>query len=112
MKDNSLCKVNKYCGFDTEVFNDEVIVDVCRYCGKKVIYKVVNGKYDEKQYLRDHVRDTCQPEGNTKRQFFEIYGEEGYRENKKNHKDTYQDRLNDDDRKNLIKDAKKYIRQH
>ncbi len=80
MKDESNCKKQKWCGFEITLENDEVQKEVCRYCGKRVIYRKIDGKVDSNKYLRDHVRDFCQPWGATKRVYLELYGTKAIKE--------------------------------
>ena len=74
MRDDSRCQKNIYCQFDVVLSNDEVQVERCRNCGKKIIYNKINGKVDSAKYLRDHIRDTVQPVGRTAKLFRQFYG--------------------------------------
>ena len=76
MKDDSHCRKAKYCDFVVTISNDEVQVEVCQFCGKKVGYwkEKGTGRIDNAKYLRDHVRHFCQPFGPTRKIFEEIYG--------------------------------------
>ena len=77
MKDDSRCPKNIYCDFERTISNTEVQVEVCKNCGKKVAYpKDSKGRVEKAKYLRDHVRDTVQPFGRTRKLFLKIYGEE------------------------------------
>lgn len=76
-KNDSICTRNKYCGFDLVFHNAEVQKECCRFCGKRVMYKLTSkgDAADKFKYARDHVRDIAQPFGPTRRIFYEIYGE-------------------------------------
>lgn len=51
------------------------IMEVCRECKKRnFIRKGQKGRIDNKQYLKDHVRDTAQPTGATSKIFNKYYG--------------------------------------
>lgn len=55
----------------------DALIEVCRFCGEKMIYNKVNGKYDTQKYLQAHLRDTLQPYGPTGELFRRIYGTKG-----------------------------------
>ena len=74
--ESSKCSVNKYCGFDVVADYPDAVIERCRYCNRRVIYNVVGGRIDNQKYLRDHVRDFCQPYGATDSVYREIYGSE------------------------------------
>ena len=61
-----------------KIDNKEAQVEVCEFCGKKLIYnkEKTTGRVDNSQYLRDHIRDTVQPYGATHGLYMEIYGRE------------------------------------
>lgn len=82
MRDDSHCKKRVLCGFEVILSNAEAQVEVCQFCGKKVVYhkEPGTGRIDNAKYLRDHIRDTVQPFGRTRRLFLEIYGESPTRE--------------------------------
>lgn len=109
--DDSKCPKQKYCGFEIDRNDENVRIDRCRFCGKKVIYLRKNGKMDDKKYTRDHVRDICQPFGSTRRVYFEVYGEKNLKGYQQQIRDIERSRLTDSDKQNLIKDAKKYLKQ-
>lgn len=50
-------------------------VEVCKLCGERKVYKVVNGQIDNVQYLKDHARDFAQREGRTAKIFQRFYGD-------------------------------------
>jgi hypothetical protein len=71
------CKGRDYCQFKAVLVNDEAQVEVCTKCGRKVIYnKDETGRMDNTQYLKDHIRDFCQPFGATREEYIHIYGHE------------------------------------
>lgn len=75
MTDDSKCSKGLYCQFDVVLSNQEVQVERCRNCGKKVVYnKDTKGNVDNFKYKRDHLRDTLQPFGPTKEMFKKTYG--------------------------------------
>lgn len=63
-------------GHDCIQFHDykDAVVEGCILCNKKLIYKKINGKIDEAEYYRDHLRDFCQP---GTRLFDKVYGKKG-----------------------------------
>lgn len=72
--DSARCPKNKWHAY-TDLFEDSGgKVEVCIWCGTKAIYRKNNGKIDNRAYLKDHVRDFCQPTGPTADVFEEIYG--------------------------------------
>ena len=75
-KNDSKCPKMKYCEFAFLAKIDRFQIERCEFCGKKVAYKLTkNGDvFDRMKYMRDHIRDSAQPFGATKRAFFEIYG--------------------------------------
>lgn len=76
MKELRRCKSKSYCNFEVVKSNKEVQKEVCRYCGRRVIYYMTSdGKMEDEQgYLEDHIRDFCQPYGWSAQVFDEIYG--------------------------------------
>lgn len=72
MKPN--CNNNDYCDFKVVVDNCEAQVEVCKRCGRKVIYNKVGGRIDNTKYLQDHIRDFCQPFGATAHVYAHVYG--------------------------------------
>ena len=76
MKDDSRCPKRILCDFQVSRDLPDAQVEICLNCSKKVIYhKDGNGRVDNRKYLRDHIRQTVQPFGPTRRLFMEIYGE-------------------------------------
>lgn len=85
MKDESRCKKNWLCDFKILESNDTVQVEVCLFCGKKVIYnKAEKERIDNAKYLRDHRRDFVQATGSTAKDFERIYGRKKWKEALKN----------------------------
>lgn len=54
------------------------ITEVCTECKRKLYTKLGNnGAIDNRTYLREHVRDTAQPTGSTRKVFAKAYGQGG-----------------------------------
>lgn len=70
---------SKLCKFETLYEVECELAEECVFCGKRMSYAKMNGKVDNRQYLPDHIRDTVQPYGITRRLFSEIYGTETLR---------------------------------
>lgn len=77
MKNESTCKKRTYCSFKPILLAPDAQVEVCVFCGKKVIYNIRGGRIDNAKYARDHIRDFAQPFGRTAKIFREIYGKQG-----------------------------------
>ncbi len=75
--DRSKCEKNIYCEFTAVVDNFEMLKEVCINCGKRVYYHRINGNIDNKQYTRDHTRDTIQPFGRHHGDFLKMFGSKG-----------------------------------
>lgn len=77
MRNDSKCRKNIFCDFTLSRDLPDAQVEVCTKCGKKVVYfkDIRTGRIDNKKYLRDHIRDTVQPFGRTRKLFLMIYGE-------------------------------------
>jgi len=55
--------------------NNNGQVEVCKECKHRlVIKKDKNGRIDNSEYVKTHVRDTAQPSGATARIFNKYYG--------------------------------------
>ncbi len=54
--------------------DDNAQYEVCDFCHRRKVYRKVDGRIDNQAYLRDHVRDFCQPYGATAQVYGEIYG--------------------------------------
>ena len=65
----------RYHDFIQRIDAPDAIVEDCKICGERVCYWKRDGRIDNTKYLRDHIRDFCQPEGPTSRIYAEIYGE-------------------------------------
>ena len=107
MRDYSRCRKKRYCDFKPIVDNSEAQVEICVQCSKKVIYrKDETGRIDNAKYLRDHIRDTVQPFGRTRKIFLEIYGDkpiQQLRERMRGKKDKAQQRREWDQMKQDLK---------
>ena len=80
----SECRKNILCNFEKEKDFPDAIVEVCTFCGKRVVYyKNKNGKIDNEKYLEDHKRDFLQPYGKDRQLFIKIWGYEGIETAKK-----------------------------
>jgi len=88
MTDNSHCPKNKYCDFDVILSNDEIQIERCVFCNKKVSYNKVNGRIDEVQYLKDHARAFAQETGTTSRIYEQCYGKGSVAKLSKHHEDN------------------------
>jgi hypothetical protein len=54
--------------------NDEAIVEVCKECKKRLVMrKDSKGRTENRQYLKEHIRDTAQPTGVTSKIFNRFY---------------------------------------
>lgn len=81
MTDDSICPKEKWCDFEVILSNEEVQIERCSFCGKKVVYrKHEKGRIDNTKYLRDHIRHTAQPFGKTREIFIKVYGAKKYKE--------------------------------
>ena len=90
MKNESKCRKNILCDFERIIDNEQVLIERCKNCGKKVIYNkeikefyknekgeiiIKRGnKIDDDKYLRDHKRDILQPFGRDRELHKNIYG--------------------------------------
>jgi len=55
--------------------NDDGVVEVCTECKHRLVTKKGrNGSIDNKKWLKEHVRDTCQPLNKTGKVFAKYYG--------------------------------------
>ena len=79
MKDESICKRATLCQFEISRDLADAIVEVCRFCMKKVIYykEPKTGRIDNRKYLADHRRDFVQPYGKDYKLYVKLYGTEG-----------------------------------
>lgn len=55
----------------------DAVVEWCRLCKKKLVYLKCDGKINEAEYYRDHIRDFAQPYGATAKIFYRIHGKRG-----------------------------------
>ena len=72
--DASKCKKSKFCAFNVIQDDAGATLEQCTYCGRKVSYRKVNGRIDNRKYLSEHVRDFAQRHGPTSKIFEQIYG--------------------------------------
>ena len=77
----ALCPVAKLHGLDPieditshGSYITGAIIEVCRYCGEKKVYKKVRGRIDNRTHVAEHIRDTVQPQGRTKELFEWLFG--------------------------------------
>jgi hypothetical protein len=70
----SNCKSSqKWCRFTRVRETPEAYVEKCDFCHRRVDYRIKGGTIDNRKYLSDHIRDTCQPYGRTKQVFEQVY---------------------------------------
>lgn len=74
--DYARCKKNRWCDFTATHEDAGGKVEVCIFCGRKVVYRKVNGRTDNIKYLKMHIRNFAQPRGATRKVFEEIYGKQ------------------------------------
>lgn len=72
--DASKCRKAKYCAFNVIQDDAGATLEQCSQCGRKVVYRKVNGRIDNRKYLSEHVRDFAQRHGPTSKIFEQIYG--------------------------------------
>jgi len=65
------------CDFTVLLDNDEVVKEVCTFCGKKNYFNKYDGRIDNKRYADAHLRDFLQPQGGTRALYLKIYGTMG-----------------------------------
>lgn len=53
--------------------DERAVVEVCKECKNKLVTK--KNIKDRGEYLKEHVRDSCQPAGATAKIFKQFYGE-------------------------------------
>jgi len=70
------CPKGKYHAFEQSYDLPSEIIEFCNLCGLRMSYRKVNGMIDNVKYLKDHVRDFCQPIGPTAKVYAEVYGHE------------------------------------
>jgi len=73
----ALCNKQTTCDFEIEVDASDIRVECCKNCGRTVRYNLDSTGASSKQYLKDHLRDFCQPEGYTGKVFKKLYGKAG-----------------------------------
>lgn len=57
--------------------NSDGLLEICIECKHRLITKKDprNGRIDNKKYIKEHTRDTAQPNGRTSKVFKKYYGE-------------------------------------
>jgi hypothetical protein len=70
------CSKARYCDFTLVHEDAGAKVECCIYCGRKEIYRKVNGRTDNIKYLKMHIRNFAQPYGASRKVFEEIYGKQ------------------------------------
>lgn len=64
-----------YHDYETVKETKDGILEVCKECKhRNIIKKSKSGRIDNESYLKEHVRDTAQPGGATKKIFNKYYG--------------------------------------
>ncbi len=64
-----------YHNFEPVGENPEAIIEICTECKKRLVTKKdKKGRIDNKVYLKEHIRDTAQPQGITSKIFKKYYG--------------------------------------
>lgn len=64
----------KYHNFTSIHSDKNVQVERCKQCGYQKKYNKVEGRVNNVEYLKDHVRDFAQPTGPTAHIFKQFYG--------------------------------------
>ena len=66
----------KYCDWRTITAKPSALVEICKNCNRKEYRKIGrDGEFTyPSEFLKEHVRDFCQPVGATRHIFKEIYG--------------------------------------
>ena len=78
------CPKGKICDYAPILVNDEVQVERCTMCHRKVSYnKGPGGRIDNAKYQRVNIRSFIQPQGSMKGLFHALYGDEPIQRNKK-----------------------------
>lgn len=77
--DNSQCSRAILCDFTIDKTTVTHQVEHCVFCGKRLRYRIIDGKIDNIQYGRDHQRDILQAVGRSAALFKRIYGIKAYR---------------------------------
>ena len=112
MYDDSHCPKGFYCEFEVSRSLPDVQIEVCVRCSKKVIYrKDGKGRVEKGKYLRDHIRDTVQPFGKTRKLFLKIYGPGPLEELIAHHQNKKSKRTIQEEWEELRKDIRQRARQ-
>ena len=69
------CKTRAlYCDWAVVEKHNDAQIEVCRYCSRKEIWKLVDGRMaDQSKYHEAHIRDFCQPFGSSSKVFATLY---------------------------------------
>ena len=78
--DRSKCRKFILCDFAIEKQSSDAQLERCIYCGKRVVYRLIDGRVDNVQYGRDHQRAILQPVGRSAALFKRIYGMHKFKE--------------------------------
>jgi len=70
----SRCRKGGYCKFDEILQSQEVQKEICTKCGRRVLYKIKEGRVDNKRYLMEHAVEFAQRTGVTEKLFKEYHG--------------------------------------
>ena len=62
------------CKFEKTLETEDVLIERCAFCHKRISFNKINGQIDNKRYNRCHMRDMLQPDGPTGKMFDRIYG--------------------------------------
>ena len=54
--EDSICKIGWLHRYELSRQSPEIVEEVCKICGKRVYYRIVDGRIDNLKYLRDHIR--------------------------------------------------------
>lgn len=72
--EGALCLRNKLCSYDPLIDNEEVLIEICSFCGRKQRYNKVNGGLDNAKFVNNHFRDFLVPYGSQRDLYIQIYG--------------------------------------
>lgn len=98
-----------YCKFIVTYESNTVHCEVCEFCGKKLEYRKVEGRMDNRKYLRDHVRDFLQKKDNPEL-FRRMYGDKVTDSHDKamaRIKEKHENKISDED---FLKDVRSFYR--
>lgn len=73
--EKSICPRHIFCDFERITESDAGMLERCGSCGRREFYPKDNrGEVDQRRYAGDHLRDTLQPFGRTRKFFYMLYG--------------------------------------